>query len=181
MKKKIRSERIYFGGGCFWCIEAVFCSLPGVIKVVSGYAGGEKRKPTYQEVSAGTTGHAEVVMVEFDLAKVALGKLLEVFFTVHDPTTINRQGADVGSQYRSIILWTNESQREQIKRYIKNLNKKGKFSRLIVTEVEKLDQFWPAENYHQNYYEYNKGAPYCQIVIEPKLSKIKDTVKKVRK
>ncbi len=159
------------GGGCFWCLEAVYLKLDGVNAVTSGYAGGQTDNPDYRSVCSGTTGHAEVVRVDFDPAVVSFETLLEVFFTIHDPTTLNRQGADVGTQYRSVIFWEDESQREAATAMIQRLSDEPVFSNPIVTEVEPLTRFYPAEDYHQNYYPQNAAMPYCQVVIEPKLAK----------
>jgi peptide-methionine (S)-S-oxide reductase len=159
-----------FGGGCFWCIEAVFRRLPGVESVVSGYAAGHTENPTYREVCTGTTGHAEVTRVEFDPAHISYAQLLDVFWQAHDPTTLNRQGGDTGTQYRSIILWHNPAQQaiaEQSKR-----TAQAQFVNPIVTEIAPLTTFYPAEDYHQEYFEDNVGAPYCQLVIAPKLRKL---------
>jgi len=169
-------ETAVLGGGCFWCTEAIFKSIKGVTSVVPGYAGGETKNPSYEEVSSGRTGHAEVIKIEFDSDLVSFKKILEIFFEVHDPTTMNRQGADVGSQYRSIILYTSEKQRQIAEDLINELNEQ-KFSGKIVTELkllESLSEFYPAENYHQDYYAAHKNAPYCQIVISPKVKKFRD-------
>lgn len=165
------TERITFGGGCFWCIEAVFQRLNGVTKVVSGYAGGQTQNPTYEQVCSGTTGHAEVVQLEFDPSKVSYDKLLEVFWAAHDPTTLNRQGNDVGTQYRSIILFENDQQKS-IAESSKAKAQKD-FKEPIVTQVAKLEKFYVAEDKHQNYYNENGAKnPYCQVVIRPKLQKL---------
>jgi peptide-methionine (S)-S-oxide reductase len=165
------TKKIAFGGGCFWCTEAVFKMFKGVVKTTPGYAGGTTKNPTYEEVCSGTTGHAEVIMVEYDPGAVSLEKLLDVFFKMHDPTSVNRQGADVGSQYRSIILYTEEQQKKMIDEYIDMIALK--FDKDIVTEVKALDAFYPAEDYHKNYYKNNPAQPYCAIVIRPKIEKIK--------
>lgn len=165
------TERITFGGGCFWCLEAVFQRLKGVNKVVSGYAGGETPNPTYQQVCEGTTGHAEVVQLEYDPAQVSFEKLLEVFWAAHDPTTLNRQGHDVGTQYRSIILFENDQQKAAAEKSIARAQKD--FKDPIVTQVVKLEKFYTAEDSHQNYYNENSTRnPYCQMVIRPKLQKL---------
>jgi len=175
MKEK---ETILFGGGCFWCVEAVFLIISGVLNVESGYAGGSLKNPTYEEVSKGNTGHAEVVKIEYDSQKVNFRKLLDLFFELHDPTTLNRQGSDIGTQYRSIILYTLDFQKKEALKYIKELKKSQAFSaKKIITEVSKLDKFWPAEKYHQRYYESHKDAPYSKAIIEPKVEKIKDKLK----
>jgi peptide-methionine (S)-S-oxide reductase len=162
-------EQAVFGGGCFWCTEALFRELRGVERVVSGYAGGEDDRPTYERVSGGNTGHAEVISIHFDPSQITYHDLLTVFFATHDPTTLNRQGADVGTQYRSIILYTTESQKEAAEAYIETLIKDGV---RVVTTVEPLRAFYAAEEYHQAYYQNNKSAPYCALVIEPKLEKL---------
>jgi peptide-methionine (S)-S-oxide reductase len=161
------------GGGCFWCLEAVFRELQGVTRVVSGYAGGAEPHPTYEEVCAGVTGHAEVVQVHFDPGVVRFDEILLVFFSIHDPTTLNRQGADIGAQYRSVILWDSDAQREAAERIIAELEAEGIWSAPIVTEVAPLETFYPAEDYHQEYFERNPNQPYCQVVIEPKLAKFR--------
>jgi peptide-methionine (S)-S-oxide reductase len=162
------------GGGCFWCLEAAFARLRGVEDVVSGYAGGDAADPSYEEVCSGTTGHAEVVRVRFDPRVVSFRTLLEVFFTIHDPTTPNRQGADVGTQYRSIILWHDEEQRAVAEQLVEELERSGAFDAPIVTEIVPLEAFYPAEDVHQSYFERNGRAPYCRIVIEPKLAKLRE-------
>lgn len=162
-----------FGGGCFWCIEAVFQRLIGVKKVVSGYAGGHKETPTYKEVCSGTTGHAEVCQIYYDPQQISYQELLEVFFTAHDPTTLNRQGADVGTQYRSIILYHNEEQKAIATHFIQKLEESKIFNAPIVTELKAFTTFYPAEDYHQNYYNNNAAQPYCTFVVKPKVEKIK--------
>jgi len=158
------------GGGCFWCMEAVFERLPGVISITSGFAGGTTPNPTYEEVCTETTGHAEVTQIEFDPAKISYAKLLDVFWQAHDPTTLNRQGADVGTSYRSIILYRNEEQKRIAEKSKAEAQKN--FKHPIVTEIVPLKKFYPAELYHQEYYDKNPSAPYCQIVIAPKLHKL---------
>ncbi|MGV8828759.1 MAG: peptide-methionine (S)-S-oxide reductase MsrA [Breznakibacter sp.] len=167
-----KSEVIYLGGGCFWCIESVFERLKGVEKAVSGYMGGEMSNPTYQEVCSGKTGHAEVVKIEFDPQLVSLDQLLRVFFAVHDPTTPNRQGNDVGTQYRSAIFYTSDIQFETVNKYMEGLRKEGEFDRDIVTQVVKAGEFYEAEAYHQDYFRRNPNQPYCQIVVAPKVKKL---------
>jgi peptide-methionine (S)-S-oxide reductase len=159
-----------FGGGCFWCLEAVFERIPGVTSVTSGYAGGKTASPTYEQVCTGTTGHAEVVQITFDPARISYEGLLEVFWLAHDPTTLNRQGADVGTQYRSIILYHDEAQKAAALASVKKAQ--AGFKDRIVTEVVPLAAFWKAENYHQDYYNANKTAGYCRVVISPKLKKL---------
>ncbi|MDP3727331.1 MAG: peptide-methionine (S)-S-oxide reductase MsrA [bacterium] len=178
-----RTEVIVFGGGCFWCTEAVFLRLKGVTSVMSGYAGGLSthstdaqglgQAPTYEEVSTGRTGHAEVIHIEYDPTVIPFSKLLEVFFMAHDPTTVNRQGADVGEQYRSIILWTNEDQKREAELFIAELTAGKKFPEPIVTEVKALERFWPAEEYHRDYYAKHSGEAYSQAIIAPKIRKLK--------
>lgn len=161
-----------FGSGCFWCSEAVFKLAKGVLSVEPGYAGGGKPEPTYEEVSTGDTGHAEVVRVTYDPSVISYEDLLTLFFGSHDPTTLNRQGADVGTQYRSIILYGDDAERSAAKDFIAKLEEGG--GDPVVTEVAPLDTFWPAEDYHKDYFEKNKQAPYCQAVINPKLEKIQE-------
>ncbi|MFM1744564.1 MAG: hypothetical protein RLZZ630_501 [Bacteroidota bacterium] len=160
-----------FGGGCFWCVEAVFQQLKGVQSVVSGYAGGRRENPTYEQVCSGATGHAEVIQVTFDPSVIGYPDLLEVFWSVHDPTTLNRQGADVGTQYRSVIFYHNESQKVLAEEYKVQLDKSGTFRDPIVTEISPLPTFYSAEKYHQNYFNDNGNQPYCSFVIRPKVEK----------
>lgn len=155
--------------------------LRGVISVVSGYAGGKVENPTYEEVSSGRTGHAEVIQVEYDPTVIGLHDLLGVFFTTHDPTTPNQQGADVGEQYRSIILYTTEEQRREIEKFIEDLESAGTFDEPVVTEVKPLEEFYEAEQYHQQYYRNNADKPYCQLVINPKLAKLREKYAKLLK
>ncbi len=162
-----------FGAGCFWCTEAIFTRLKGVVEVIPGYAGGTTEKPTYLQVSRGSTGHAEVVKVIFDPQIISYTDLLDVFFSMHDPTTLNRQGADVGTQYRSMILYTAEDQRVEAKRYIQDLAASGKFDSPIVTEVQPLDRFYAAEPFHRDYYAANPNVPYCVLVVDPKIEHLK--------
>jgi len=165
------NEIITLGAGCFWCTEAVFQQIPGVTSVLPGYMGGHTKNPTYQDITTGETGHAEVAQITFDPAKVKLEKILEIFWHAHDPTTLNRQGADVGTQYRSAIFYGTEAQREVAEASKKSAAKK--FSQPIVTEITQAPQFYVAENYHQNYYKLNKNKnPYCRVVIAPKLRKL---------
>lgn len=160
-------------GGCFWCLEAVYQELRGVELVESGYMGGHVRNPSYREVCNGTTGHAEVVQVTFNAKEVSFQEILEVFFTIHDPTTLNRQGADVGTQYRSAIFYHSDEQKETAERVIREITAAGVWNNPIVTQVAAADTFYKAENYHQNYYTQNGGQPYCQVVIAPKVSKFR--------
>lgn len=159
------------GGGCFWCLEAVYQRLQGVNRVTSGYAGGQTENPDYRSVTTGRTGHAEVVRIEYDPAVIDFETLLDVFFTIHDPTTADRQGADIGPQYRSIILWEDEDQRATANAVIERLTREGAYTDPIVTQVQPLERFYPAEDYHQDYYQHNAPMPYCQMVIAPKLEK----------
>lgn len=167
------NEIAIFGGGCFWCTEAVFQSLKGVVSVMPGYAGGTVDHPTYEQVSSGETGHAEVTRVEFDPSQISFEDLLNVFFATHNPTTLNRQGNDMGTQYRSAIFYTNDEQKKQAEAFIKKLSDDRTFDKPIVTELTALDTFYPAEKNHQKFYEQNSDAPYCQIIINPKLEKLK--------
>lgn len=166
-----------FGSGCFWCTEAFFQRLEGVSKVVSGYAGGKVKNPTYREVCSGLTGHAEVIQVTYDPAVISYDELLEVFWGTHDPTTLNRQGADVGTQYRSVVFYHTDEQRQLAESYKKKLDESGAFDSPIVTEISPATAFYPAEDYHQNYYNLNGSAPYCSFVIQPKLDKFKKVFK----
>lgn len=163
-------SQITLAGGCFWCTESVFIRVPGVIKSVSGYANGTKDHPTYEQVCTGTTGHAEVVQLTFDPAVLPLGNLLDLFFQAHDPTTLNRQGNDVGTQYRSGIYWQEEAQKTEVEAAVGRAQKK--FERPVVTEVRALANFWPAEDYHQDYFHKNPHQAYCRAVIPPKLKKL---------
>ena len=170
-----KNQLATFAGGCFWCLEEIFKTFTlqeGIIEVTSGYMGGKKEEPTYEEVCSGRTGHAEVIQIDFDSSKVDYEQLLDLFWVSHDPTTLNRQGADVGSQYRSAIYYHSDSQKEMAVKSIDNANNIKLYSNPIVTEVSVLDTFYIAENYHQDYYRLNKNAPYCQLVISPKLEKL---------
>ncbi len=171
-----------FGGGCYWCMEAIFQRLDGVEKVESGFSGGQVKNPTYREVCTGATGHAEVIQISFDTTKVSFAELLKIFFTMHDPTTLNRQGNDVGTQYRSAVFYHNEEQKNAAEEIISALNKAHAYPSPIVTEVTKFDVFYKAEDYHQNYYNENSGEGYCRYVIQPKVEKFekvfKDRLKK---
>ena len=170
-KEQLHLEKATFGAGCFWCIEAVFQRIDGVKSVLPGYAGGTKDNPTYKEVCAGTTGHAEVAQIIFDPAKVNYDKLLEIFWQAHDPTTMNRQGNDVGTQYRSVVFFHDDKQKAVAEQSKKETQKD--FDDPIVTEIQPLKKFYEAEDYHHNYYNENKLQPYCQFVIKPKLKKLK--------
>ncbi len=165
-------HKIVLGGGCFWCTEAVFKMLKGVVSVQPGYSGGNIKNPTYEQICNGDTGHAEVIKIEYDSAQITLKTLLTIFFATHDPTTKDRQGNDVGTQYRSIILCDSPEQMEISTKFIKALNESSEKGAPITTEVNKLDVFYPAEDYHKNYYENNKNQGYCQVVINPKLKKV---------
>jgi peptide-methionine (S)-S-oxide reductase len=172
---------IVFGGGCFWCTEAVFKMLKGIYSVESGYAGGEKENPIYEEISSGNTGHAEVVKIEYDPRIISFEILLTVFFATHDPTILNRQGRDVGSQYRSIILYTTKEQKTKSKKFIKKLNDSSENGKPIVTEIKPLTEFFEAEESHKNYYKNHPEQAYCQVVINPKLEKVKEKFAKLLK
>jgi peptide-methionine (S)-S-oxide reductase len=161
------------GGGCFWCLEAVFQELAGVKEVVSGYAGGEVNDPTYEQVCTGSTGHAEVVQISYDPQVIDYESLLDVFFSIHDPTTLNRQGADVGSQYRSVIIYHNEQQKTVAQRKMQEIEDEGIWDNTIVTQITPLQDFYPAEDYHQNYFKKNPFAGYCRAVISPKILKFR--------
>ena len=170
-----------FGGGCFWCVEAVFDELRGVRSVTSGYAGGETKNPTYEQVCGGRTGHAEVINIEYDPAQISFRDLLTIFFTTHDPTTLNRQGNDVGTQYRSAVFYANDEQKQQAAAFIKELDDAKSFRSSIVTTLEPLTDFYPAEDYHQKYYANNPSQPYCQYMIPPKLNKLHKQYKELLK
>lgn len=166
-------EQITLGSGCFWCTEAVFLRLKGVESAVSGYSGGHKIDPTYQEVCTGSTGHAEVVQVTFDDKIVSLEEVLEVFWKTHDPTTLNRQGNDVGTQYRSAVFYHNDSQKDVAQTLKRKLDESGAWPDPIVTEITPFEKFYPAEDYHNNYFEQNGMQPYCQFVVAPKVEKFR--------
>ena len=168
------TETATFGGGCFWCVEAAFEQLAGVTDVTSGYAGGHVEDPTYREVCNGTTGHAEVVQVEYDADELAYEDLLEVFFKVHDPTTLNRQGPDVGEQYRSIILYHDDDQRDLAEAFVEELEAADAYEGEIVTEIEELDVFYRAEDKHQNYFEKHPNQAYCSVNVAPKVAKVRE-------
>jgi peptide-methionine (S)-S-oxide reductase len=166
-----------FGNGCFWCTEAIFQQVEGVISVESGYMGGEVENPTYKDVCTGTTGHAECLNIIYDPKKISFDELLEIFWQTHDPTTLNRQGNDVGTQYRSVIFYHNEEQKAKAEKYKDALNKSGAFEKPIVTTLEPFSTFYKAEDYHQNYFLQNGNAPYCQFVVRPKLEKFQKVFK----
>lgn len=170
--KKDKLQFATFAGGCFWCTEAIFRRLKGVETVIPGYSGGKVENPTYDQVAAAITGHAEAIQINFDPSQISYRKLLEVFFKTHDPTTLNRQGADVGSQYRSVIFYRSKEQESEAKSFIKSLEDSKDFNQKIVTEVVKFSSFYPADKSHKNYYEKNRGAFYCRIVIDPKIQKL---------
>lgn len=178
MIDKSKLDTITLGGGCFWCMEAIYQRLEGVVNVESGYSGGKIANPTYREVCSGLTGHAEVTQITFDTSKVSLTEILKVFFKVHDPTTLNRQGNDEGTQYRSVIFYRNEEQKKTAEEIKNGLDKSGAFNKPIVTEITPFSAFYKAEDYHQNYYNLNKNSnPYCQYVIVPKLEKFEEYFK----
>lgn len=168
-----RTEIITLGGGCFWCLEAVYDQLKGVVDVVSGYAGGHMPNPDYQSVCNGTTGHAEVVQVEFDPTEITFKEILEVFFTIHDPTTLNRQGADVGTQYRSVIFYNSDEQKTTAEQVITEFETAKIWANPIVSQIAALDTFYPAEDYHQEYFQRNPYQGYCRAVIAPKVAKFR--------
>ncbi|MGE5106538.1 MAG: peptide-methionine (S)-S-oxide reductase MsrA [Sphingobacteriales bacterium] len=173
----IKTDTATFGTGCFWCTEAVFQQLEGVLKATSGYSGGHVANPTYKEVCTGETGHAECLQIIYDPAKISYDELLEAFWQVHDPTTLNRQGNDVGTQYRSAIFYHNEEQKQKAEKYKDELDKSGAWSNPIVTEIVPAQAFYKAEDYHQNYYNENGSQPYCYFVIRPKLEKFQKVFK----
>jgi peptide-methionine (S)-S-oxide reductase len=178
----VKTDTATFGTGCFWCTEAIFQELDGVLKVTSGYSGGQVENPTYKEVCEGNTGHAEVIQIVYDPSKITYDELLEAFWQSHDPTTLNRQGNDVGPQYRSVIFYHNDEQHQKAEKYKAELDKSKAFDKPIVTEISPFSKFYVAENYHQDYYNNNGSQPYCYYVIRPKLEKFnkvfKDKLKK---
>jgi len=178
----MNTEKITFGNGCFWCTEAIFQQVKGVVKSTSGYSGGHVENPTYEQVCEKNTGHAEVIQIEFNPAEVTVDELLEIFWQTHDPTTLNRQGNDVGPQYRSVVFYHTEQQKERAEFYKKKLDASGAFDNPIVTTIEPFTKFYVAENYHQDYYNRNGNQPYCYFVIRPKMEKFekafKDKMKK---
>jgi len=177
MTENIKMETATFGTGCFWCTEAIFQQLEGVSKVTSGYSGGKVESPTYKQVCTGTTGHAECLNIEYDPSKITFDELLEIFWQVHDPTTLNRQGNDIGTQYRSVVFYHNEEQKAKVEKYKTALNKSGAWDNPVVTTLEPFVKFYPAEDYHQNYYNDNKNEGYCQFVIRPKVEKFEKVFK----
>lgn len=166
-------QKVVFGAGCFWCVEAVFGRLKGVSSVLPGYAGGKTKNPNYYSVAGGNTGHAEVIEVVYDPAVVSFDTLLSVFFAFHDPTTLNRQVNDIGTEYRSAIFYTTPDQKQEAEKFIEKLEEEKTFANKIVTEVVPLDTFYEAEDYHKNYYENNQDQPYCQFMIDPKIAKLR--------
>lgn len=185
MPENPKNKTAIFGRGCFWCTEAVFKALKGVVVVTPGYAGGPStgsgQAPTYEEICSGKTGHAEVIKIEYDPEKISYGDLLTVFFATHDPTTPNRQGNDIGTQYRSIILYADDAQKKEAENLIKELNSPYPKDEAVVTELKPLDKFYEAEGYHRNYYAKNPEKPYCQLVINPKLEKLQQKFAKFLK
>lgn len=177
IQKMDNLQKATFGSGCFWCTEAIFENLNGVYSVVSGYAGGQVLNPTYEEVCSGTTGHAEVTQITYNPSEISYDELLEVFWKTHDPTTLNKQGNDVGPQYRSAIFYHNEEQKQLAEKYKEELNKSGAWDKPIVTEISPLTNYFPAEDYHQDYYINNSNQGYCAFVIAPKLEKFKKVFK----
>jgi len=172
-----KTETATFGGGCFWCTEAIFKSLKGVETVESGYSGGKLKNPTYKEVCSGLTGHAEVIQLTFDPSVISFSELLEVFWETHDPTTLNQQGADRGTQYRSVVFYHSPQQKEEADKYKAELNTENVFGKPVVTEITALEKFYKAENYHQDYFANNSTQGYCQMVIVPKLQKFRKIFK----
>jgi len=181
MKSQDIEKKIYFGGGCFWCIEAFFENVNGVKSVISGYSGGNKKKPTYQEVITGKTNHAEVCEITYNAKIINLKSLLEIFFVAHDPTTLNRQGNDVGTQYRSIIFYNDEKEKIKIVNFISEIQESIFENQKIVTQIEKAKEFYIAEEYHQNFYQLNTDYPYCKMVITPKIQELRKKLKKYYK
>ncbi len=175
------SQIAVFGGGCFWCTEAVFQMLKGIISVMPGYAGGTKENPTYEEVCSGTTAYVEVIRIEYDPKKITFRDLLTVFFGSHDPTSINQQGNDAGTQYRSVIFYTMPEQKIEAEKFITEINDSHAAGKPIVTAVEPLVKFYEAENYHRDYYANNRGNPYCEVIINPKLQKVQRDFAKLLK
>ena len=178
-EEKPKKETATLGGGCFWCTEAVFRRLSGVSKVTSGYTGGSVPNPTYEQICTGRTGHAEVIQVDFDPNVISFDQILDVFFHTHDPTTLNRQGADVGTQYRSAVFWNSKKQKEKSQEIIGKLDDSRDFRDPIGTTLEQLKKFYPAEEYHRNYYELNRKQGYCRFVIDPKMAKFQKRYRKL--
>ncbi len=176
----MKTTKALLGGGCFWCLDAAFRELRGVQQVVSGYAGGARPHPTYEQICTGATGHAEVVEISFDPEQIRYRELLEIFFALHDPTSLNRQGHDVGTQYRSVIFWQDEVQKSEAETLIRELTAQNAFTQPIVTELSPAAVFYPAETYHQDYFANNPGQGYCQMVIAPKLTKFRQRFSAMR-
>lgn len=172
-----KTDTATFGTGCFWCTEAIFQQVEGVVKVTSGYSGGHTDNPTYKQIGTGATGHAECLNIIYDTTKISFDELLEMFWQVHDPTTLNRQGNDVGTQYRSVVFYHDQEQKAKVEKYIAELDKSGAWDNPIVTSLEPFTKFYPAEDYHQNYYNENTGQGYCQFVIRPKVEKFQKVFK----
>ena len=168
-----------FGGGCFWCVEAVFMEIKGVTSLASGYSGGHVENPSYYEVCGETTGHAEAVRLEFDPGQITFPEMLEIFFATHDPTTLNRQGADQGARYRSVVFYTSNEQRKQTEMYIKELDAVGDLPGPVVTQIAELEKFYKAEQEHRQFYQNNPGSMYCQVVISPKVAKVRQKFAKI--
>lgn len=181
MGKYNKNQTAYFAGGCFWCLDAVFSRVKGVGSCISGYAGGTKENPTYEDVGTGKTGYAETEKIEYDKTVISYEDLLSIFFYIHHPSDLNRQGHDIGTQYRSAIFYDDDEQKEAAEKYIAELKASGKFEKPIVTEVKPLKKFYEAEEYHQRYFEHNLNEPYCAFVIVPKLEKFKAAFKKFYK
>jgi len=179
MTEKKTQDIATFGAGCFWCVEAIFQDIKGVTDVVSGYSGGRVKNPTYAEVCTGNTGHAEVCQIYFDPEIISYKELLNVFWRTHDPTTLNRQGADVGTQYRSVIFYHNEEQRKLAKESKRETDRSGLYKKPLVTEITAFEQFYPAEEYHQDYFNQNPNQPYCQFNIDPKVKKLRKQFKEI--
>ncbi|NLM98388.1 MAG: peptide-methionine (S)-S-oxide reductase MsrA [Halanaerobiaceae bacterium] len=169
-----KNQKATLAGGCFWCMETIFKRLKGVIEVIPGYSGGTKENPTYEEVCSGTTGHAEAVQITFDPKIISYRDLLEIFFFVHDPTTLNRQGADIGTQYRSAIFYHSDEQKETAGNFIREMEEEQVYADPIVTQLTKFESFYPAEDYHRDYYDRNPGQAYCSAVISPKLARFRE-------
>jgi len=167
----MKEAQLILGGGCFWCLDAVYREVPGVLECTSGYAGGARPNPSYEQICSGATGHAEVVKLRFDAEQISLERLLEIFFTIHDPTTLNRQGADTGTQYRSVVFCGDDEQRAAVTAFIEQLTQAGIFDAPIVTEVSPAVPFYDAEEYHQDYFRRNPGQGYCRMVVSPKVAK----------
>ena len=175
--KSQNNSKAYFGGGCFWCVEAIFEDIRGVENVKSGYSGGKIKNPTYKQICTGETNHAEICEITYNNKKISYANLIEIFFLSHDPTSLNRQGNDVGTQYRSIVMYNNENEKKIIEKHINYLNNNKIFKHPIVTEIVKFKVFYKAENYHQDYYKNNINAPYCKVIISPKIESLREKIK----